>query len=55
MLAHLLFPSACASAELVARVDAFLAAGELDPGLVRVLTEQRELMQRALRARDLPG
>jgi aminopeptidase N len=55
MLAQLLFPAACASAELVASVDAFLAAAERDPGLVRVLTERREMMQRALRARDLPG
>jgi aminopeptidase N len=54
MLAHLLFPSPCASPELVARVDAFLAAGGRDPGLVRVLAEERELMQRALRARALP-
>ena len=55
MLAQALFPSWSASPELVTRIDAFLSAAERDTGLVRLLTEQRDMVQRALAARDLPG
>jgi aminopeptidase N len=48
-----LFPLTAAGQELIDRVDAFLAAGPRDPGLVRVLTEQRDQVTRALRSRAL--
>lgn len=44
-----------ASPELLARIDEFLAAERLDPGLIRVLTERRDIVQRALRSRELAG
>ena len=49
----MLFPHPAASPELVRRIDAFLAAEPRDPGLVRVLTERRDIVQRALRSRAL--
>jgi aminopeptidase N len=55
MLAQALFPFAASSPELLARIDAFLAAQDRDPGLVRVLIERRDMVERALRARGLPG
>jgi aminopeptidase N len=48
-----LFPVTAASQELVDRIDAFLAAGEREPGLVRVLIERRDQVLRALRSRAL--
>jgi len=42
-----------ASPELLERTDAFLAAEARDPGLVRVLTERRDIVTRALRSRAL--
>ncbi len=53
-LSQALFPYPAASPELLAQVDAFLAAAPRDPGLVRVLTEQRDIVVRALRSRALP-
>jgi aminopeptidase N len=44
-----------ASPELVERIDAFLAAEDRDPGLVRVLIEHRDTVERALRSRALPS
>ena len=55
MLTHALFPSWAASPELVERIDTFLSADERDPGLVRLLTERRDMVQRALAARALPS
>jgi aminopeptidase N len=55
VLGQLLFPFPAASPELVQRIDAFLAAGERDPGLVRVLIEHRDKVERALRSRALPS
>jgi aminopeptidase N len=52
-LAQLLFPYTAVSAGLVERVDSFLASAERDPGLVRVLIEQRDVVERALRSRAL--
>jgi aminopeptidase N len=52
-LGRLLFPFPAASPELVERIDAFLAAEERDPGLVRVLIEHRDTVERALRSRAL--
>ncbi len=46
-----LFPATAASEELVEQIDAFLAAEERDPGLVRVLIERRDQVVRALRSR----
>ena len=53
MLGQVLFPHPAASPELLRRIDDFLAAAPRDPGLARVLTEQRDLVQRALRSRAL--
>jgi aminopeptidase N len=55
MLGQVLFPHPAASPELLARIDAFLAASQdYDPGLLRVLTEQRAIVARALQSRALP-
>ena len=48
-----LFPVTAASAELVRQIDAFLASGDREPGLVRVLIERRDQVVRALRSRAL--
>jgi aminopeptidase N len=48
-----LFPVTAASQDLIDRVDAFLAAGPRDPGLTRVLAEQRDQVARAIRSRAL--
>jgi aminopeptidase N len=50
-----LFPSWAASAELLQRVDDFLAAEARDPSMVRVLVERRDIIERALRSRALPA
>jgi aminopeptidase N len=55
MLAGVLFPSWSASPELISRIDAFLSAADREPDLVRLLTERRDMVQRALAARALPG
>ncbi len=47
-----LFPVTAASPALIDRIDAFLAAGR-DPGLARVLIEQRDIVRRAVRSRAL--
>jgi aminopeptidase N len=51
---QLLFPYPLASPQLLARIDAFLGAAERDPGLARVVTEGRDVVERALRSRALP-
>jgi aminopeptidase N len=48
-----LFPVTAASKELIVQIDGFLAAGEREPGLVRVLIERRDQVLRALRSRAL--
>ena len=55
LLGQALFPYYAASPELVDRIDAFLAAGDCDPGLARVLIEGRDMVERALRSRALPA
>jgi aminopeptidase N len=55
VLADGLFPYASASPELLARIDAFLAAAQRDPALVRILVERRDTVERALRSRELPA
>ena len=53
MLALALFPAWSASPELVGGIDAFLAQAPRDPALVRLLTERRDTVERALAAREL--
>ena len=48
-----LFPVTAASQELIDEIDGFLAATAREPGLVRVLIERRDQVQRALRSRAL--
>ena len=55
VLADGLFPYAAASLRLLARIDAFLAAEQRDPALVRILVERRDTVVRALRSRELPA
>jgi aminopeptidase N len=50
-----LFPYTAASPELVNRINAFLAAQERDPSMVRVLIERRDMVERTLRSRALPA
>jgi aminopeptidase N len=52
-LAEALFPYPAASPALVEQIDAFLASVQHAAGLDRVLTEQREIVTRALRSRSL--
>ena len=52
---HLLFPYPLASPELLTRIDAFLGAAERDQDLAQVVTEGRDLVERALRSRALPN
>ncbi len=54
LLGRLLFPYPAASPELLAQVDAFLAAPDLDPSLSRVVIEGRDIVEKALRSRALP-
>jgi aminopeptidase N len=53
-LGQILFPYPAASPELLRRLDAFLASPGHDPGLVRVVIEGRDIVERALRSRALP-
>jgi aminopeptidase N len=53
VLSRLLFPYTAASPRLLQRADEFLAAGDLDPGLARAVTEGRDVTAKALRARTL--
>jgi aminopeptidase N len=50
---QLLFPYPLASPDLLARIDAFLSAAR-DRDLARVVTEGRDVVERALRSRALP-
>jgi aminopeptidase N len=50
---RLLFPYPLASPELLARIDAFLGATERDHDMARVVTEGRDVVERALRSRAL--
>jgi aminopeptidase N len=54
-LGEALFPRTAAGPGLLARLNAFLSATDRDPGLVRILVERRDLVERALRSRALPG
>ncbi len=48
-----LFPVTAASQDLINGIDEFLAAGEREPGLIRVLIERRDQVLRALQSRAL--
>jgi aminopeptidase N len=50
-----LFPYFAASPPLVRRIDEFLAQPDRDPAMVRLLIERRDIVERALRSRDLPA
>jgi len=50
-----LFPYSSASPELLDRIDAFLAESGHDPSLSRVVIEGRDVVEKALRSRELPG
>jgi aminopeptidase N len=52
-LGEALFPRTAAGAGLLAQIDHFLSGGQRDPSLIRVLTERRDLVERALRSRAL--
>jgi len=54
VLGMTLFPLYAASPELLARVDEFLAQGDLNPAMTRVLVQGRDIAEKALRARALP-
>jgi aminopeptidase N len=54
-LATVLFPYTALSRELLDRVDEFLADDDLNPGLARVLVQGRDMVAKALRARELPA
>jgi aminopeptidase N len=51
---QLLFPYSLASPQLLARTDAFLTDAARDQDLIRVVTEGRDIAERALRSRALP-
>ncbi len=55
LLGQRLFPYPAASPGLVEQIGAFLAAEPRDPGLARVVIECRDIVERALRSRALPG
>jgi aminopeptidase N len=55
LLGNALFPQTAASPELLQRLDAFLAAQDRDPSMVRVLIERRDMIDRTLRSRALPA
>ncbi len=50
-----LFPYTAASPELLGAVDAFLAEPGRDPSMSRVVIEGRDIVEKALRSRTLPG
>ena len=52
-LGEALFPGTAAGPALLALTDRFLAAHGDEPGLVRLLSERRDLVERALRSRSL--
>jgi aminopeptidase N len=53
VLSRALFPATADPRELIEQIDAFLAAQEREPGLLRVLIEFRDVAERSLRSRAL--
>ncbi len=55
VLGDALFPYFAASPGLLRLIDEFLAQPDLDPAMVRLLIERRDITERALRSRELPA
>jgi aminopeptidase N len=55
VLGDALFPYFAASPDLLRLTDEFLAQPDLDPAMVRLLIERRDVVERALRSRELPA
>ncbi len=55
VLGDALFPYFAASPGLLRLIDEFLAQPDLDPAMVRLLIERRDVIERALRSRELPA
>ncbi len=55
ILAQGLFPYSAAGTELLGRIEEFLAQPDLDPALSRAVIEGRDMVEKALRSRELPG
>jgi aminopeptidase N len=55
VLADGLFPYSAGSPKLLRQIDDFLAAADRDPAMVRILIENRDVVERALRSRELPA
>lgn len=55
LLGKALFPYTAASPELLSQIDEFLTGAALEPSLARIVTECRDVVEKALRARTLPG
>ncbi len=55
LLGQILFPFPLASPELLATIDEFRARVGDEPGLTRILAENRDIVERALRSRALHG
>jgi aminopeptidase N len=55
LLGKALFPCTAASPKLLSQIDEFLAGPAVEPGLARIVTECRDVVEKALRARALPG
>jgi len=55
MLSRVLFPHPAAAPRLLRQIDSFLDAAARDPGLVRILAEQRDIVVRALRSAARPA
>jgi hypothetical protein len=55
LLGKELFPCSAASPELLSQAGEFLAGPAIDPALARIVTECRDVAEKALRARTLPG
>jgi aminopeptidase N len=53
VLGQVLFPYSAAAPALIEQIAAFLAAAERDPGLGRLLSERRDLVERTLCSRSL--
>ncbi len=55
LLAKALFPCTAASPELLSQIEEFLTDHAIEPGLARIVIEGRDVAEKALRARTLPG
>jgi aminopeptidase N len=53
VLGQVLFPYTASPAALLAKIEDFLGSGARDPGLVRLLAERSDLIERTMRSRAL--